>query len=59
MNTPAITSSARLNREIARERDERHKRDDVKSGVVADEELRSKDARENTSSSHLQRSGAR
>lgn len=59
MTTPATTSTARLKREIERERDERHKNDDAKSGTVADEEFRSKDARENASSSNLHRSRAR
>jgi hypothetical protein len=59
MPTPDTTSAARLAREVAREREERHKNDDAKSGSAADEEFRSKDARQSTSSSDLHRSRLR
>lgn len=59
MNTPSTTSAARLNREVQRERDERHRNDDAKSGSGADDEFRTKDARENASSGDLHRSGGR
>jgi hypothetical protein len=53
------SANARLDRELERERDERHKNDDAKSGIVADEEFRNKDARESTSSSQLNRTRQR
>ncbi len=57
MNTAHPTASARLEREVARERDERHKHDDAKFGGASEEEFRIKDARESTSSSNLNRRG--
>jgi hypothetical protein len=59
MKTPNTTSSSRLNREVEREREERHRHDDAKSYVSADEEFRTKDARENASSGQLNRQRAR
>jgi hypothetical protein len=49
-------ATSRLEREIEREREERHKNDDARSGIVADDETRLKDARESTSSGNLHRS---
>lgn len=49
------TPNARLERELERERDERHKHDDAKSGIGNEEEFRAKDARENGSSGNLHR----
>ncbi|MEO7494694.1 MAG: hypothetical protein ABIT83_22010 [Massilia sp.] len=55
--TPNSNSSGtRLDREVERERVERERHDDEKSGVLADEEFRSKDARDNASATHLSRS---
>ena len=54
-----VTSTCRLEREIERERDERHKHDDAKAGVSSEEALRIKDARDNASSGQLHRSGGR
>ncbi|MEJ7805836.1 MAG: hypothetical protein WKG03_07950 [Telluria sp.] len=55
MQTSNPIHTSRLDRELERERDERHKNDDAKSGGHSDQELRSKDARESTSSGHLNR----
>ena len=54
-----VTSTCRLEREIERERDERHKHDDAKAGVSSEEALRIKDARDNASSGQLHRKGGR
>ena len=49
------STKARLEREVEREREQRHRNDDARAGVVDDEELRLKDARESTSSADLHR----
>lgn len=49
------TSNARVEREVEREREQRHKNDDARAGVGADDELRAKDARGSSSSSDLAR----
>ncbi|WP_426212315.1 hypothetical protein [Massilia sp. TWP1-3-3] len=54
-STFSSTSSSRLDREVERERDERHKNDDARSGIGAEEDYRMKDARESTSSSYFSR----
>lgn len=59
MNTSNPHTSSRLEREVEREQDERHRNDDAKSGMAADEEFRVKDARESTQSSQLNRSRRR
>lgn len=59
MTTHNTTANARLEREVERERDERHKHDDAKSGICAEEEFRSKDARESSVSGDLHRSRSR
>lgn len=51
--------TSRLEREVEREQDERHRNDEAKSGMAADEEFRVKDARESTQSSQLNRSRRR
>lgn len=48
-------SGARIEREVEREREQRHKNDDDRAGIRADEELRAKDARDSDSSSDLAR----
>ena len=53
------TPNSRLDREIERERDQRHKNDETRTGSSSDEELRNKDARNNSSSSDLNRSRER
>lgn len=55
MGTIAIPADTRLERELEREREQRHKNDDERSGIHSDDDLRSKDARDNTSSGTLQR----
>lgn len=52
-------NGARIAREVEREREQRLKNDDLRAGIGSDEDLRAKDARENSSSSDLQRSPAR
>lgn len=55
MHPENTASTSRIEREVERERDERHKNDDAKSGALAEQEFRSKDARENSSSGQLNR----
>jgi hypothetical protein len=59
MNTPKQSSPARLDREVEREREERHKNDDAKSGMSSDDDFRIKDARDSASSGHLNRHRSR
>ncbi len=59
MSRPATSPASRLAREVEREREERHKNDDARSGGASDDDLRVKDARESSSSGHLHRSGDR
>lgn len=59
MNTSKQGSPSRVDREVEREREERHKNDDAKSGIAADDDFRIKDARESTSSSNLHRTRGR
>jgi hypothetical protein len=59
MKTPTSTSTSRIDREVEREREERHRHDDAKTYVSTDEEFRTKDARENTSSGQLNRQRSR
>ena len=59
MTTPGNNPRARLERDIERERSERHRNDDAKAGIASDDDLRCKDARESGSSGHLQRQHAR
>lgn len=47
---------ARVDREVARERQERTLNDDTRAGLAPDDEFRMKDARESMNSSHLRRS---
>lgn len=55
MNTTRQSSPSRVEREVEREREERHKNDDAKSGIAADDDFRMKDARDSASSSNLHR----
>lgn len=59
MNPLPITPNARLDRELERERDERHKNDAERAGIASDDDLRLKDARESNSSGRLNRSRGR
>lgn len=47
---------ARVEREVERERNERHLNDEARAGLAVDEEFRLKDARESMNSSNLRRS---
>lgn len=55
MTSPDSNRRARLEREIERERAQRHMNDDAKTDGPSDDDLRLKDARENASSGKLQR----
>lgn len=59
MTTPAITPNARIDRELEREREERHRNDEARAGIVTDDDLRQKDPRERDDSGTLQRSRGR
>ena len=59
MNTPKQSSPARVDREIEREREERHKNDEARSGMSSDDDLRIKDARDSASSGQLNRQRTR
>jgi len=51
-----VPKRLRVDREVARERDERLKNDEARAGLSRDDDLRSKDARDNDSSTSLRRS---
>ena len=59
MNTSKQSSPARVDREIEREMEERHKNDDARSGVSSTDEFRAKDARDSASSGQLNRQRSR
>lgn len=59
MKTPETLSNFRLDRELEREREQRHKNDDAKAGIAADDDFRIKDARESNNSGKLHRSRER
>lgn len=59
MITPKQTSNTRLDRELEREREERHKNDEARSGMAGDDDLRAKDARDSASSGSLNRQRGR
>ncbi len=59
MNTSKPQGTSRLEREVEREQDERHKHDDAKTGYAQEEEFRVKDARDSSNSGNLHRSRAR
>lgn len=59
MNSTSDNPRARLEREVQREREQRHKNDDTRAGNVSDDDLRSKDARESASSGQLKRQPGR
>lgn len=59
MKTSSITPVARLERELEREREQRHQNDEAKAGIVADDDLRVKDARASNRSGQLHRSCTR
>ncbi len=55
MTLPDPTPDSRIEREVEREREERQQNDEARIGVLLDEELRTKDARDNAQGSTLQR----
>ncbi len=59
MNTSAPPGRSRLDREVEREQDERHKHDDAKTGFAQEEDFRVKDARDSSHSGNLHRSRGR
>ncbi|QYF92730.1 hypothetical protein KY495_18640 [Massilia sp. PAMC28688] len=59
MTTPKQGSPARLDREVEREREERHKNDEARSGLSLDDDFRVKDARDSASSGQLNRQRSR
>ncbi|MES2900328.1 MAG: hypothetical protein V4723_11405 [Pseudomonadota bacterium] len=59
MKISPTPGNSRLDREVERERDQRCKNDDAKTGMSADEEFRVKDARDNSDSGDLHRARSR
>ena len=59
MKTRYATPDSRLEREVERERDQRHKNDETRAGMSSEDDGRLKDARDNSSSGNLHRSGGR
>lgn len=55
MTDPANATPSRLERELAREREQRHRNDDAKTDGLTDDDLRLKDARQSERSGNLQR----
>jgi hypothetical protein len=56
---PSTGPHSRLERELERERNQRLKNDDEKSGIGTEDEFRTKDARDNLSSGLLHRPRSR
>lgn len=56
---PKVSQSARVEREIERERNERSRNDEERAGLAVDEDFRIKDARENKGLVNLKRSPGR
>lgn len=59
MKTPATTPKARIDRELEREREVRHRNDEARAGILTDDDLRLKDARGRDDSGVLNRSRGR
>lgn len=59
MKTTDTTPRSRIDRELERERTERHRNGETRTGELTDDDLRLKDARESNSSGHLHRNGVR
>ena len=57
MNTYFANSAPdkRLDREVEREREQRHKNDDARAGILEEDHFKLKDARDSNSSGNLQR----
>jgi hypothetical protein len=56
---PTPSQSERVTREVERERHERVRNDEARTGLGASEEFRVKDARESSNSGNLKRSSGR
>lgn len=56
---PKVSQSARVEREVERERNERSRNDEQRAGLAVDEDFRIKDARENMGLVNLKRSPGR
>jgi hypothetical protein len=52
---PNTSMNARIEREVERERHERQLHDELRAGLLADEEFRNKDAREQAGAVSLRR----
>jgi hypothetical protein len=59
MKASDTASRSRIDRELERERQERHRNDEARTGELPDDDLRVKDARESNSSGQLHRNGGR
>ena len=55
MKTSNSTPDKRLDREVEREREQRHKNDETRTGILGEDDFRLKDARDSNSSGKLQR----
>jgi hypothetical protein len=53
--TSNSTPDKRLDREVEREREQRHKNDEARAGILGDDDFRLKDARDSNSSGQLHR----
>jgi len=56
---PKDNQNARVEREVERERNERARNDEQRTGLAVDEEFRTKDARANMDSVNVKRSHGR
>lgn len=56
---PKVSQSARVEREVERERNERSRNDEQRAGLAVEEEFRNKDARANMGSVNLKRTPGR
>ena len=52
---PNTSHDKRLDREVEREREQRHKNDEARAGIFGEDDFRLKDARDSNSSGNLQR----
>lgn len=54
-NENNLSADKRLDREVEREREQRHKNDEARAGIFGEDDTRLKDARDSTSSGRLHR----
>ncbi|SHG65476.1 hypothetical protein [Massilia sp. CF038] len=59
MKIEASAKNTRLDRELEREREQRHRNDEARAGIVPDDDLRLKDARQRSGADALHRYGSR